>query len=280
MSEPAGRASAAAGLVVASKLVGPALAPSGLARPSVPGPLAAPGPVAPAVAAAQAEAELAELEADEDFDEGAFTDIVTQKRGQGGAPALSADIGAPFAEVATKKEKSRRDLEVAPLPAPALVHADAPTTPFPRPSAARAAARSELAVANLTDASTLPNSGSLALSGVKSWASAPAGLATNPQVEDASVASLLASHSATQSVAEPGEAAPVSGRLVALPAEVSGAWALRAEGLSAHPGLKYVVAALALVVLVLLLVIASLGPKSDPHQSKSEHPRRRWRRPR
>lgn len=272
VSEPAGRASAAAGSVVASKLVGPVLAPSGLARPSVPGPLAAPGPVAPAVAAAQAEAELAELEADEDFDEGAFTDIVTQKRGQGGAPAPSVDIGSPFAEVVTKKEKSRRDLEADPLPAPALVRVDAPPTPLPRPSAARAAARSEVAVTNLADSSTLPNSGSLALSGAESWSSAPAELATNAQVEDASVAALLASHSAAPGGAELGEAASVSGRLVALPAEVSGSWARRAEGLPSHPGLKYVVAALALVVLVLLLVIVSLRPEKRPAPAKVEAP--------
>lgn len=238
---------------------------------------ASPGkPVVPIRASMIAEA--SDFQADADTESDVFAEVTTQKK--------KRVIESPsFTDVTTKKGKSLRDLETDPSSAPSAQPADEPTPPpslYPSVSVARRTS-SSLVRASIGEPPTLPNPPSLT--------PAPQPIPTvtfdptsAPATSPSAVANGFEEVVATMSTVAPASNLPDSSPAAIVPV-TTGAYApstevavvgrsRAAELLQGRSGLKYLLAAVVLVALVILLVVFNLRGDGSKKSAVTREPPR------
>lgn len=207
-------------------------------------------------------AEVSDFQADGDTETDVFGDVTTQKKKR------VVEAAPTFTDATTKKGKNLRDLEADPLSAPSVDHVDEPKTPPPVHPIPTAAKRTDpsLIRATLGEPPTLPNP--------PSFTPAPQAIptVTFDPAPAAPVASAVAGFHEVVAAMPAATPVPDSAPAAVVPV-LTGAYApstevaVRRSGmadlLQARSGLKYLVAALVLVALVILLVVFSLRGDSN-----------------
>ena len=202
-------------------------------------------------------AEVSDFQADVDTEMDVFGDVTTQKKKR------VIEAAPTFTDATTKKGKNLRDLEADPLLAPSVDHVDEQKTPPPVHPTPPVVKRTDPALirATLGEPPTLPTP--------PSFTPAPQAIpmVTFDPAPAAPPASASPSLHDVLAAMSDGDATPDSAPAAVVPV-MTGAYApstevaVRRSGVSdllqGRSGLKYLVAALVLVALVILLVVFSL----------------------
>lgn len=201
------------------------------------------------------------------FDDDAFSEISTEKKTRVAEPTLSS-----FAEITTKKGKNLRNLGADPLPAPSVLNLEGPTTPIPIQTATQRTGEVVPLQASLGESMTVPNSPSFGLSGLESGPMP----VFEPDESPTAVSPASPGFSDVVAVMTAGAApvaAPTLRAVGAAEVAVEGEEKKSrvAERLSGQAGLKYLIAAVVLVALVIVLVVVSLRPDGSKRaEAKNE----------
>lgn len=216
-------------------------------------------------------ADVSDFQADVDTEIDVFSDVTTQKKKR------VVDAAPTFTDATTKKGKSLRDLEADSLLAPSVDHVDEPRTPPPVQPTVPVANRTDASLirASLGEPPTLPSP--------PSFTPAPQAIPTvsfDPQPAVSAVGGfedVVAAVSAAAAAGSPPDSAPaavvpVTTGAYAPSTEVAVRRSRMAELLQQGSGLKYLVAALVLVALVILLVVFSLRGDSNKQPVVTSEP--------
>jgi hypothetical protein len=207
-------------------------------------------------------AEVPDFQADADTETDVFGDVTTQKKKR------VIEAAPAFSDATTKKGKNLRDLEADPLLAPSVDHVDEQKTPPPAHTIPPVAKRTDPALirATLGEPPTLPTPPSFtpapqAIPTV-TFDSTPAAppASASPSLHD--VLAAMSGYDATDDSA-PAAVVPVMTGAYAPSTEVAVRKAGVSDLLQGRSGLKYLLAALVLVALVILLVVFSLRGDSN-----------------
>jgi predicted Zn finger-like uncharacterized protein len=218
-------------------------------------------------------AEVSDFQADGDTENDVFADVTTQKKKR------VIEAAPTFTDATTKKGKNLRDLEADPLLAPSVDHVDEQKTPPPVQPSVPVAKRTDpsLIRASLGEPPTLPSPPSFtpAPQAIPTVTFDPAPVAPHAAVPGFD--EVVAAMSAVAPASLPPDSAPAAVVPVMTAAYVpSTEVAVRrsrvADLLQARSGLKYLVAALVLVALVILLVVFSLRADGSKKPAVNREP--------
>lgn len=216
-------------------------------------------------------ADVSDFQADGDTEIDVFSDVTTQKKKR------VVDAAPTFTDATTRKGRNLRDLEADPLLAPSVDRVDESKTPLPVQSSVPVAKRTDpsLIRASLAEPPTLPTP--------PSFTPAPQAIPTvtfdaPPPVsalggfEDVVAAVSAAAAAGSPPDSAPAAVVPVTTGAYAPSTEIAVRRSRVTEFLQQGSGLKYLVAALVLVALVILLVVFSLRGDSNKQPVVTSEP--------